>query len=114
MNLIRTIGNATVIGMTAVSGVTFAAGSDTFPNGQSIYGQPSRGTTSVRVIDLGTAKVLNVEYGETVTFRSDGRQFSWTFNGFDHQAVNIAKIAPAGFATKPLIIYVERNPLTRN
>ena len=52
--------------------------------------------------------------GETVTFRSEGKEFSWTFNGLDRRPVDLAKIAPAGFTGKSLNVYVAQNPLTRN
>ena len=48
-----------------------------------------------------------------VTFRSEGKEFSWTFNGLGGRAVDVAKIAPAGFPAKPLTVYIGRDPLTR-
>jgi hypothetical protein len=52
-------------------------------------------------------------YGESVTFRSGGQLFTWTFNGLDRRAVDVSKIAPAGFPTKPLVVYVGLNPANR-
>ena len=56
---------------------------------------------------------INVADGESVTFRSGGQLFTWTFNGFDRRAVDVAKIAPAGFPTRPLVVQVGLNPANR-
>ena len=66
-----------------------------------------------RAVDLGSASRINVTYGESVTFRSGGQLFTWTFNGLDRRAVDVTKIAPAGFPTKPLVVYVGLNPANR-
>ena len=92
---------------------SFAAGADTFMNGQSIYGQPAAQGAPVRVVDLASTDRLNVAYGESVTFRSGARQFSWTFDGLDRRSVDVNQIAPAGFAGKPVVVYVGRNPSNR-
>ena len=108
--LLRTIA---ILGLNTASAATFAAGLETFINGQSFYGQPSREATGARVVDLGAVPKINVRYGETVTFRNDGQQFSWTFDGLDRRSVDINKIAPAGMAVKPLTVYVARDPANR-
>lgn len=97
----------------ALAGAAFAAGADTFRNGQSFYGEPANGTQNARVVDLATAKYANVKYGETVKFVSAGKTFVWTFNGIDQRAVNLAKIAPQDFEAKSLTVYVDKNPLNR-
>lgn len=98
---------------TAIPIVSFAA-SETFLSGQSIYGQPGAVSGASRVIDVGQATRLNVAYGETVVFRGDaGQQFAWTFNGLDRRAVELAKIAPAGFAAKSTVAYIGRDPANR-
>ena len=48
-----------------------------------------------------------------MTFRSGGQLFTWTFNGLDRRAVDVTKIAPAGFPTKPLVVHVGLNPSNR-
>ena len=110
MRSTRFIQAAFVLGMACASAM---AGAETFANGQSFYGRPAQQAGTARVLDLASARHLNVAYGETVTFRSEGKEFSWTFDGLDRRAVDVAKIAPAGFSSKPFNVYVAQNPLTR-
>ncbi len=105
---------ATIICLTAISATTFAASPDTFANGQSFFGRPNADALGSRLVELGTLKYINVKYGETVTFRSEGKQFTWTFDGLDLLSVDVARIAPSGFAMKPLVIYIAQNPSNRN
>ena len=89
-----------------------AAAADTFRNGESLYGQPATAGATARVVDLNTTKYANVNYGETLIFRADGaKQFAWTFNGLPSRALDLAKIAPAGFSAKDYKVYVGRNVL---
>ncbi len=74
-----------------------AASGNTFINGQSLYGQPAAQGASVRVVDLASTDRLNVAYGESITFRSGARQFSWTFDGLDRRSVDVNQIAAAGW-----------------
>lgn len=106
------LGAATFI--VALATAANAAGPDTFPTGRSYYGTLGGDPTASRVVDLGAVKHLNVEYGETITFRNEGKQFTWTFDGLDRRAVELSKIAPAGFPIKALTIHVPGNPSTRN
>lgn len=93
--------------------ISFAAG-ETFLNGQSLYGQPAAVSSAARVVDLAPSMRPNIAYGETVAFRGEaGQQFAWTFNGLDRRGVDLAKIAPSGFATKSAIAYVGRDPANR-
>ena len=95
--------------------VASMAASETFRNGQSIYGQPAAASSAARVVDLAQVARPNIAYGETVIFLGDaGQQFAWTFNGLDRRGVDLAKIAPAGFATKGAVAYVARDPANRN
>lgn len=110
MNLIHIRRIAAIVGMAAGFVATFSAGAETFRNGESFYGQPSRGGADARVVDVGATKYINVQYGETVTFRNQGKEFTWTFDGLDQRAVDVQKIAPAGFAATPVTAYVARNP----
>lgn len=110
MRSTRLIQVAFVLGMASAS----AMAADTFANGQSFYGQPAQQASAARVVDIATARHLNVAYGETLTFRSEGKEFSWTFNGLDRRSVQVAKIAPAGFTSRSVNVYVAQNPLTRN
>ena len=100
-------------GLSAAPLASLAAGADTFANGQSYYGQPASPQAATRAVDLGSASRINVTYGESVTFRSGGQLFTWTFNGLDRRAVDVTKIAPAGFPTKPPVVHVGLNPSNR-
>ena len=104
---------AFALGVAAAPLASLAAGADTFANGQSYYGQPTSPQAATRAVDLGSASAINVAYGESVTFRSGAQLFTWTFNGFDRRAVDVTNIAPAGFPTKPLVVYVGLNPANR-
>ena len=66
----------------------------------------------VRSLESSTRRHPGVEYGETVTFRNEGKQF--TFVGLDLHSVDVSRIAPAGFAARPLVIYIPKNPSTMN
>ena len=92
-----------------------ASANDVFRNGQSFWGQPAdQGSiATARVVDLGTARHLRVAYGETVKFRSEGKEFFWTFNGLDRKAVDLDRFAPAGFSSQPLTVHVAQNPTFR-
>ena len=99
--------------LAALAAAAFSAHADTFRNGESFYGTPTAATAYARQVTLGSRSTLNVDYGSVVTFTNEGRSFTWQFNGLDQRAVEIAKIAPAGFPTKPLIIYVAPDPFNR-
>lgn len=113
MQRIRFFTAIALCGVAAVPLASFATGGDTFANGQSYYGQPTSPQAAAREVDLGSTTGINVAYGESVTFRNGGKVFSWTFNGLDRRAVDVEKIAPAGFPTKPLKVYVGLNPANR-
>ena len=114
MRSIQSLKAATMFGLTTLSLASYAAnGADTFMNGQSYYGQPTSQASAARVVDIASSGPINIADGETVTFRSAGQQFSWTFNGLGGRAVDVVKIAPAGFPAKPFAVYVGRDPLTR-
>lgn len=90
------------------------ASSETFLNGQSVYGQPAAVSAGAFEVDLTQSPRPNIAYGETVAFRGDaGQQFAWTFNGLDRRGVDLAKIAPPGFGAKSAVAYVGRDPSNR-
>lgn len=114
MNLNLTLRRVAILGLGVASLTAFAAGGETFMNGQSIYGQPASAAQATRVIDLSTAKLPNIDYGETVKFVNDRNQdFTWTFSGLDRRAVGLTAIAPAGFDTRQKSVYVGRSPANR-
>ena len=81
MRSIQSLKAAAMLGLATLSFASSAAGgTDTFMNGQSYYGQPTSQASSSRVVDIASSGPINIAYGETVTFRSGGQQFSWTFN----------------------------------
>lgn len=104
----------TALVVAAGAPIAALAASETFLNGQSIYGQPASASSATRTVDLLRASRVNVAYGETVVFRGDaGQQFAWTFNGLDRRAVDLAKIAPTSFGAKAATAYVGRDPSNR-
>ena len=113
MSLIQLLKIATITSLTAISATTFAASPDSFANGQSFFGRLNADTVGTRKVDVATLKYVNVKYGETVTFRSEGRQFTWTFDGLDI-SLDLSRISPADFATKALVIYVSSDPSKGN
>lgn len=113
MQSTRKLRAAALVALSVLSFSSFAASGDRFMNGQSIYGQPAAQGSPVRLVDLGSTDRLNVAYGESVAFRSGEKQFSWTFDGLDRRSVDVSQIAPAGFASKPFVVYVGRNPSNR-
>lgn len=82
----------------------------TFPDGQSFFGQAASMSNSARSVDVSGRRYVNVDFGETISFRSNGKVFTWTFNGFDRRAVRLNQIAPDGFATSDMMIYIGPNP----
>lgn len=112
MSKLKTTLRALVAAVLVTPLLALAAAPDTFMNGQSIYGQPGAGGSNARVVDVASAKYVNVEYGDTVTFTNAGKTFVWTFNGLSRRAVDVSKIAPDGFSDRGLVVYVGRNTLT--
>jgi len=114
MRSMQSLKTAVVLGLASLTLTSYAAnGLDVFMNGQSYYGQSAPQTTAARVVDIAASGSINTAYGETVTFRSGGQQFSWTFSGLGGRAVDLAKIAPAGFASNPFTVYIGRDPMNR-
>ena len=65
-------------------------------------------------LDAGT-KYVNVNNGETVQFVQQGKSFTFHFNTYPNVTeVDLKKIAPAGFDTGAVEVYVASNPLYRS
>lgn len=47
----------------------------------------------------------NVQQGEAIRFVSGANAFGWKFDG-SRSAIDLARIAPAGFVDRPLMVYV--------
>lgn len=102
MRSIQSLKVAFMLGLASLSLTAYAAnGPDVFMNGKSYYGEPTSQVSAARVVDIASSGAINVPYGETVTFRSEGKQFSWTFNGLGGRAVNVTKIARPGSPPRP-------------
>ncbi len=91
----------------------FAASDETYANGRSIYGVPASQGAESKVLDVANTKFANIKCGDTVTFRSGDKTFTWKFDVAGHRAVDLQKIAPAGFTKQPLMVYVSRNDTER-
>jgi len=61
-----------------------------------------------RTIDItGGTKWVNVNHGEVIRFVSNGREFTWYFDGVAQpQPFDMAEIAPAGFVDQGVKVYV--------
>jgi hypothetical protein len=91
-----------------------AMDTSTLANGKSVYGVVASTSQTAKVVDVGTASTLNIDCGETVTFRNGDKSFSWKFDVVGHRVVDLQTIAPAGFSSKPLKVYVARSDGERN
>jgi hypothetical protein len=98
-------------GLALSAGLASAAmDNTTLANGKSIYGSSAPASQAGKVVDLNASgQALNIECGEAVTFRNGDKSFSWKFDGVGHRVVDLQAIAPAGFSSKPLKVYVARN-----
>ncbi len=106
---------AILIGAYVGAPAAFAAAQpETFANGRSWYGVPNNPELASRVVDVNSPDGINIECGETVTFRNGNKTFTWRFDVVNHQAVDIRKIAPAGFSNKKLMVYVSPNDFERS
>ena len=61
-----------------------------------------------RTIDItGGTKWVNVNHGEVIRFVSNGREFTWYFDGAAQtQPFDMTEIAPAGFVDQGVKVYV--------
>ncbi len=61
-----------------------------------------------RTIDIsGGTKWVNVKHGEVIRFVSNGREFTWYFDGVSQpRPFDMAEIAPAGFVEHGVKVYV--------
>lgn len=111
---IKTLTNVALIAVAALtSTAAFAAGDHTLMNGQSVFGVPTSADRSAKVLDVNTAKSMEIKCGDVVTFRNGDKAFTWKFDVIGHRTVDLQTIAPAGFTSKPLMVYVERNESER-
>ena len=111
---IKTLTGVVLIAFTALtSTAAFATGKQNLMNGNSVFGVPAAASNSSKVLDVATTQSTNVICGDVVTFRNGAKTFTWKFDVVSHRMVDLQKIAPAGFTSKPLLVYVERNEYER-
>ncbi|MDH0863845.1 CzcE family metal-binding protein [Mitsuaria sp. GD03876] len=92
-----------------IAGPAAAQSSERLMNGNSVYGVPFAGAKADVVVDLNARQSLDIVCGQTVQFRQGDKSFTWKFDVVGHRSVDLAKIAPAGFVTKPFTVHVEKN-----
>lgn len=100
--------------LVAMPAAASASKAETFRNGKSWYGVPNSAEAATRVIDVKSAKEINVDCGETITFKNGDKKFTWRFDVAGHHNVDLRKIAPAGFTSEKLMVYVSANVFERN
>ena len=82
-----------------------------------LFGQPTQAPSAKRAIHAavadrtitvtGDTKWVNVNHYEVVRFASNGREFTWYFDGIAQpRPFNLAEIAPAGFVDHSVTVYV--------
>ena len=115
MSIVKSFAQATLVVATLVSAsAALAAQSETFANGRSHFGVPNTADQATKVVDVKSTKYINLDCGETVTFRNGDKTFTWRFDLVNHGQVDARKVAPAGFMTEPLMVFVRPNEYERN
>ena len=82
-----------------------------------LLGEPTQAPSAERAIVYAVAdrtieitdqtKWVNVTHGEVVRFVSNGRDFTWYFDGVAQpRPFNLMEIAPAGFVNNGVTVYV--------
>jgi hypothetical protein len=87
---------------------------ETFANGRSWYGVPNSAEQARLVVDVKKTQYININCGDTVTFRNGDKSFTWRFDFVNHGRVDARKVAPVGFLAGPLMVYVRPNEYERN
>lgn len=112
----RTITSTLLAGLLAAAGAAQAGqpGAPLMSNGKSIHGSEVLAKDgTAKTVNIDDRKSLNVDCGETVTFRKGDKSFSWKFESANHSAVDLRTIAPAGFLDKAFMVYVSRSEAER-
>ena len=82
-----------------------------------LFGEPARAPSAERAIITAVAdrtimitdetKWVNVNHFEVIRFVSNGREFTWYFDGVTQpRPFDLAQIAPAGFIGHSVMVYV--------
>ena len=114
MNIKTLTGVALVAVAALTSTAAFATGKHNLLTGNSVFGVPAAASSSSKVLDVATTQSANVICGDIVTFRNGAKTFTWKFDVVSHRMVDLQKIAPAGFTSKPLLVYVTPNAYERS
>ena len=96
----------------ALAGLTLSAASlaaTATVTESDMLGSPAQASAAQRtiVIDQKT-RWITVERGEVVTFKANGRDFAWAFNGMG-SSFDLNRIAPAGALDRALKVYIWPN-----
>jgi hypothetical protein len=95
------------------AGIAFA-GPALAGNSASSYGVAVTSTaTATQTVDVSNLKrpYINVRCGDVVVFRNGDRSFTWKFDVKGHRTFDLARVAPQGFITSPVKVYVAGNEL---
>jgi len=103
------------IAVLTLSAASLSAGAAFKPT--DLFGEPAVTPSSERAIVTavadrtitlkGDTKWVNVTHGEVVRFASNGREFTWYFDGVNQpRPFDLAEIAPAGFVDHGVKVYV--------
>ncbi len=97
------LARASLAAILLVSAMTPASAMIPNPNGTKV-----ESTRAMRDIKIdGTTKSINVSRHEVVRIiNAAGEQFTWQFDTLHHPTIELAKIAPGGFAQQTVFIYV--------
>ncbi|RRR99975.1 hypothetical protein EIP75_23320 [Aquabacterium soli] len=95
------------------AGIAFSAPALAGNSGDSYGVAVSSTTAATKTVDVSSLKrpYINVRCGDVVVFRNGDRSFTWKFDVKGHRTFDLAKVAPQGFVTSPLKVYVAGNDL---
>lgn len=99
---------------TCGASAALASKPETFANGSSWYGVPNSPEQARQAVDVKSTQAINVTCGDTVTFKNGDKTFTWRFESIHHGPVDARKVAPAGFMTEPLMVYIRPSEYERN
>jgi len=103
------------IAVLTLSAASLSAGASMKPT--DLFGEPAQAPSAERAIIAAVAnrtitiddktKWVNVQHFEVIRFVSNGREFTWYFDGVAQpRPFDLAQIAPAGFVGNSVTVYV--------
>lgn len=107
---INTIGAVCALAAAALF-TTTAQAAQNYSN--TVFGAAAPASSADTHIDISKGKrAVNVVDGETVEFTKDGKSFTWHFDTLANSPeLNLSAIAPRGFDSGSVKVYVDVNPL---